>query len=466
MNMGIATERPNIIFYLIDDLGWADLQCYGSKFHETPNLDRLAERGMRFTDAYAACPVCSPTRASIMTGKYPARLGITDWIGASQKRKALVTPENVGFLPTDETTIGDAMKSEGYKTAYFGKWHLGGKDEHHPAKQGFDYHRGVNRAGQPGSYFFPFSRKKGENKSSAVPDFEAAMEGDYLTDLFADEAVKFVEKNRDESFFLFLSHYSIHTPIQAKSDHVEKYEKKLESMKQDAGPKFRDEKGYGRTRLHQDNPALAGMVESVDASVGRMLDKLDELGLSEDTIIVFTSDNGGLSTLQGERVGPGCSLPLRGGKGWMYEGGIRVPLIVCWPGVTEASTTCAVPVVSTDFYPTILDMAGVSARPQQHVDGVSLAGLLKGKQQLSREAIFWHYPHYHGSGNRPTAAVRKGDFKLVRWYENGEEELFRLSDDPGEQKNLASNMTVLRGQLSQELDEWLKSVDARMAVPN
>ncbi|MGI9241795.1 MAG: sulfatase-like hydrolase/transferase, partial [Verrucomicrobiales bacterium] len=220
-----AAERPNIVFFFIDDLGWADLGCYGSKFHETPNLDRLAEQGMRFTDAYAACPVCSPTRASVMTGKYPARLGITDWIGASQKREALVTPPNESFLPLDEVTIGEAMQDGGYKTAYFGKWHLGASDDHHPEKQGFGYHRGVNRAGAPGSYFFPFAR--GKRAASAVPDFADADEGSYLTDLLAGEAVNFVEEHQEEPFFLFLAHYSIHTPIQAKSEHVEKYRKKL-----------------------------------------------------------------------------------------------------------------------------------------------------------------------------------------------------------------------------------------------
>ena len=463
-----AVERPNVIFYLIDDLGWADLACYGSAFHETPNLDRLAKQGMRFTDAYAACPVCSSTRASIMTGKYPVRSGITDWIGAGQRRDVLVTPVNESFLPQEEVTIGEAMKAGGYRTAYFGKWHLGAKDEHHPEKQGFDYHRGVNRAGQPGSYFYPFSRGKDNNDASAVPDFDSAKEGDYLTDLLAGEAVKFVENNKDGPFFLFMAHYSIHTPIQAKTGHVEKYQSKLAAQAPEDGPDFRDEKGYGRTRMKQDNPALAGMVESVDASVGRMLDKLEELGLTEKTVIIFTSDNEGLSTLQGDRAGPGCTLPLRGGKGWVYEGGIRVPLIVRWPGVTNGGTTCGVPVTSTDFYPTILEMAGLPARPKQHLDGMSLAGLLRGDQQIGepgRDALFWHYPHYHGSGSRPSAAMRKGDFKLVRWYENGEEELFRLSDDLGAQRNLAGEMVDLRGQLSEHLDVWLKNVGARMPVP-
>ena len=455
-----------MVFFFIDDLGWADLACYGSEFHETPNLDRLAERGMRFTDAYAACPVCSPTRASVMTGKYPARLGITDWIGASQKRNALVTPPNGSFLPADEVTLGEAMKAGGYQTAYFGKWHLGAKDEHHPEKQGFDYHRGVNRAGAPGSYFYPFSRKNARKGGSAVPDFERAKQGDYLTDLIADEAVKFVEMNKDRPFFAFVAHYSIHTPIQAKPVHVTKYQDKLAARDRLDGPEFRDEKGYGRTRMRQDNPALAGMVESVDASVGRMLDKLDGLGLTDKTVILFTSDNGGLSTLQGNRVGPGCTLPLRGGKGWMYEGGIRVPLIVSWPGVTKAGSTCAVPVVSTDFYPTVLEMVGLPARPKQHLDGVSIAGLLKGGKQLAREAIFWHYPHYHGSGNRPTSGMRKGDFKLVRWYESGDEELFSLKDDLGEAKDLAAENVEKRRELAGELDAWLKGVGARMAVPN
>ncbi|MFT5104528.1 MAG: arylsulfatase A-like enzyme [Verrucomicrobiales bacterium] len=456
-----AADKPNVVFFLIDDLSWADLACYGSEFHETPNLDRLAKQGLRFTDAYASCPVCSPTRASVMTGKYPARLGITDWIGAGQKRLALVTPPNEAFLPPSEVTIGEAMQQAGYKTAYFGKWHLGKQDAHHPEKQGFGYHRGVNRAGQPGSYFHPFSRgKKGD---SSVPDFDAAGEGSYLTDLIADEAVKFVESNKDKPFFAMVAHYSIHTPIQAKKEDTEKYQKKLAARGRETAAEFRDEKGFGRTRLNQNNAALAAMVGSVDASVGRMLDKLDELGLSDKTMIIFTSDNGGLSTLQGKRVGPGCNLPLRAGKGWMYEGGIRVPLIIKLPGVTKPGSTCSVPVVSTDFYPTLLDVAGLEARPEQHLDGVSLAGLLKGETSLEREAIFWHYPHYHGSGNRPTAAVRKGDWKLVRYYETGEEELYHLKDDLGEAKDLAGEDSAKHRELKVSLDGWLKGVGAKMA---
>jgi len=461
----VAEERPNVIFYLIDDLGWADLACYGSKFHETPNLDRLAASGMRFSDAYAACPVCSPTRASVMTGKYPARLGITDWIGASQKKEALITPLNDAFLPDSEVTIGEALKAGGYKTAYFGKWHLGAKDEHHPKKQGFDYHRGVNRAGAPGSYFYPFTRGK-KKSGSTVPDFSEAGEGAYLTDVIADEAVEFVEKNKDVPFFAFVAHYSIHTPIQAKTEHVDKYKAKLAKAGKSLEPRSRDEKGYGKTRLDQNNPALAGMVESVDASVGRMLDKLDELGLTKNTVIVFTSDNGGLSTLQNNRVGPGCTLPLRGGKGWMYEGGIRVPLIVKWPGVTKPGTTCAEPVVSTDFYPTLLDMAGLPKKPKQHIDGVSIAPLLKGGDALKRDAIYWHYPHYHGSGNRPTGGLRKGNYKLVRWYEGGEDELFDLSKDLSESKNLAAKLPEVAKGLSADMDSWLKGVGAKMAQPN
>ena len=461
-----AEDRPNIVFYLIDDLGWSDLACYGSEFHETPNLDRLAKSGMLFSDAYAACPVCSPTRASVMTGKYPARLGITDWIGASQKKNALVTPANEAFLPDSEVTIGETLKKGGYKTAYFGKWHLGAKDENHPERQGFDYHRGVNRAGAPGSYFYPFTRGNNKNSAASVPDFSSAGKGAYLTDVIADESVRFVETHKDVPFFAFVAHYSIHTPIQAKAEHVDKYKAKLEKAGKSADPKFRDEMGYGRTRLHQDNPALAGMVESVDASVGKMLDKLDELGLTDKTVIVFTSDNGGLSTLQGKRVGPGCTLPLRGGKGWMYEGGIRVPLIVRWPGVTKAGTNSSEPVVSTDFYPTLLEMAGLPANPNQHLDGVSIAPLLKGGDSLGRETIFWHYPHYHGSGNRPTAGLRKGTYKLVRWYESGGDELFDLSKDLGEQEDLAGKLPELLKALSGEMDDWLKDVGARMAVPN
>ena len=461
-----GTRKPNIVFFFIDDLGWSDLGCYGSKYHLTPNIDSLAGRGMRFTDGYAACPVCSPTRAALMTGKFPARLGITDWIGAGRRRNILSTPPNVAALPQAELTFAEVLSKAGYTTAYFGKWHLGARDGDHPNTQGFDYHRGVNRAGAPGSYFYPFTRKKKPGAKPAahdVPDFSEAPRDSYLTDLLADEAVQFIEKSKDNPFLLLLSHYSVHTPIQARGQDVAQYTDRLKQLGLPADVSLRPEK-YGNTRTTQNNPAFAAMVASVDRSVGKVLGKVRELGLEGDTLVVFTSDNGGLSTLSAKRKAPTSCLPLRAGKGWLYEGGVRVPTIVSWPGVTKPGSISSVPVVTTDFYPTLLAAAGLPLRPAQHLDGVDLTPLLKGGE-LGARSLYWHYPHYHGSANRPSASVRKGDYKLVRWYEDGTEELFNLADDLAETTDLADRQKPKRRELSADLDRWLKSVKAKMAVP-
>jgi arylsulfatase A-like enzyme len=459
-------SKPNIVFFFIDDLGWADLGCYGSRYHQTPNIDALARSGMRFTDGYAACPVCSPTRAALMTGKFPARLGITDWIGATQKRNALLTPVNVSALPQAELTFAEVLREAGYATAYFGKWHLGAKDGDHPSTQGFDYHRGVNRAGAPGSYHYPFRRNRNTGNKPAshdVPDFTDARQGSYLTDLLAGEAVKFVEKSKDKPFLLLLAHYSVHTPIQARQQDIAQYSARRDKLGLPVKVGMRPEK-YGQTRITQNNPAFAGMVASVDRSVGRVLGKVRELGLEGDTLVIFTSDNGGLSTLPGKRSAPTSCLPLRAGKGWLYEGGVRVPTIISWPGVTKPGSVSSVPVVTTDFYPTLLSAAGLPLRPAQHLDGVDLTPLMKGGD-LERKALYWHYPHYHGSANRPSASVRKGDYKLLRWYEDGSEELFNLADDLAESKDLALQQKGKRRELADDLDRWLKATGAKMAVP-
>jgi arylsulfatase A-like enzyme len=461
-----GARKPNIVFFFIDDLGWSDLGCYGSKYHLTPNIDSLAGRGMRFTDGYAACPVCSPTRAALMTGKFPARLGITDWIGAGRRRNILSTPPNVAALPQAELTFAEVLSKAGYTTAYFGKWHLGARDGDHPNTQGFDYHRGVNRAGAPGSYFYPFTRKKkpgGKPAAHDVPDFSEAPRDSYLTDLLADEAVQFIEKSKDNPFLLLLSHYSVHTPIQARGQDVAQYTDRLKQLGLPADVSLRPEK-YGNTRTTQNNPAFAAMVASVDRSVGKVLGKVRELGLEGDTLVVFTSDNGGLSTLSAKRKAPTSCLPLRAGKGWLYEGGVRVPTIVSWPGVTKPGSISSVPVVTTDFYPTLLAAAGLPLRPAQHLDGVDLTPLLQGGE-LGARSLYWHYPHYHGSANRPSASVRKGDYKLVRWYEDGTEELFNLADDLAETTDLADRQKPKRRELSADLDRWLKSVKAKMPVP-
>jgi len=448
--------RPNFVFFLIDDLGRQDLGCYGSTFYETPNIDRLAAQGMRFTNAYAACPVCSPTRASIMTGKYPARVGITDWIGAAQKPTAYRE-----YLPLEDVTIAEALKEAGYATGYVGKWHLATRGtadrrQYYPDRQGFDINIAGDNSGSPPTYFYPYV--KGKRSLETMPP--GGREGEYLTDRLTDEALKFLDASKERPFLLYLSHYGVHTPLESKSDLAGQYEAKAKGLPAPEGPRIQPVYGPYRTRLVQDHAVYAGMVQSVDESVGRVMAKLEQLGLERDTIVIFMSDNGGLSTVA--REGPTCNLPLRAGKGWLYEGGIREPMLIKWPGVVPAGSLCDDVVTSTDFYPTMLEMAGLPLRPGQHVDGVSLAGLLRGTGTLKRQAIYWHYPHYHGSGNRPSGAVRAGDFKLIEWYEDNRVELYNLKDDLGERHDLAATRPDKAEELGRMLHAWRNEVGAKM----
>ena len=441
-----APRKLNFVFFLIDDMGWTDAGCFGSSLYETPSIDRLAAQGMRFTDAYAACPVCSPTRASIMAGKYPARLKITNF--------------GTKPLPLAETTLAEALKEAGYTTFFAGKWHIGGTAKHWPDKQGFDINVAGNATGAPrGGYFSPYRN----------PQLADGPKGEYLTDRLTDESLEFLDANRDKPFLLYLSHYAVHTPLQAKQALVAKYEAKIARRPPHQGPLSRPEGDRAVTGLAQRNPTFAAMVHSVDDSVGRVLTKLDELGIAGHTAVVFMSDNGGLSTLLKNRGlsknPPTCNLPLRAGKGWLYEGGIREPMIIKWPGVARPGATCSVAVTSTDFYPTILEMAGLPLRPQQHVDGVSLVPLLKGAAALDRAAIFWHYPHHHGSGSVPSAAVRAGRWKLIEFYETKRIELYNLEDDLGETKNLAKTMPDKAAELHRLLADWRKEVGAAIPAP-
>ncbi|MBN2312966.1 MAG: sulfatase [Sedimentisphaerales bacterium] len=452
----VGSERKkklNFVFFLIDDLGWADLGCYGSTFYETPNIDRLAKEGMRFTDAYAACPVCSPTRASIVAGKYPARLGITQWIGGPNEP----TPYR-HYLPLEEVTIAEALKDAGYATGFVGKWHLATADadraKYYPDRQGFDINIGGDNSGAPPTYFWPYEKRN--RRLETMPP--GGAEGEYLTDRLTDESLKFLEGNKDRPFLLYLSHYAVHTPTESKQTLTEKYKAKLQKLPEHEGPRFKPVYGRYQTRLVQDNPVYAGMVQSVDESVGRVMKKLEELGVADDTAVIFMSDNGGLSTVP--REAPTCVLPLRAGKGWLYEGGIREPMIIKWPGVVKPGSTCSEPVTSTDFYPTMLQMAGRPLKPEQHVDGINLVPLLKGTGKLNRKAIYWHYPHYHGSGNKPSGAVRAGDYKLIEWYENNSIELYNLKDDIGEKNDLAGRMPEKATELRRMLHGWLKQMNA------
>ncbi len=427
--------RPNVVLILVDDLGWTDFGCYGSDLYETPHIDRLARDGMRFTAAYSACTVCSPTRASLLTGKYPARLHITDWIpGQMPANPKMLVPDWTKYLPREEVTLADAFRAAGYATASIGKWHLGGP-ESYPETHGFDLNvAGTHLPQPPSGYFAPWK----------IPTLPEGSPGDYLTDRLGQEAVGYISRSKGRPFFLYLPHYGVHTPIQGREDLIVKYRAKR------------------RAGLVHRNAIYAAMIESVDATVGQIRAALDEHGLTDRTLIVVTSDNGG-------RVPTTSNLPLRAGKGSCYEGGTRVPLIVSWPEVTKSGSTCDVPVISADLYPTLLEAAGVEDRPGHQTDGVSLVPLLRQTGDLERDALFWHYPHhqhYQQGGAMPYGAVRVGDLKLIESLDDGHVELYNLRDDPGEQRDLAARLPDKVRDLLGRLHSWRKAVGAQMPTPN
>jgi arylsulfatase A-like enzyme len=452
-----AAAKPNIVFFLADDLGQRDLACYGSTFYETPNLDQLAKDGAKFTHAYAACPVCSPTRASLLTGQWPQRTGITDYIGAPDKPEQwkrntkLLPAPYTDRLALDSPTLAKSLKEAGYATFFAGKWHLG-PEGHWPENQGFDINMGGIDKGSPHGgkqYFSPY----------ANPRLTDGPDDEHLTDRLAVETAKFIEANKTRPFFAYYSFYDVHTPLMARADLRKKYEAKrarLALTEQWGREEPRD------LRLTQDHAVYAAMVEAMDLAVGKVLAKLDELGLRDNTIVIFTSDNGGLSTSEGW---PTSNLPLRGGKGWLYEGGIREPLLVRWPGTIKAGTVLGAPVSSPDFFPTLLEAAGAKPSPGQTLDGTSLVPLLTGGT-LPERALFWHYPHYGNQGGGPGAAVRRGDWKLIEWQEDSRAELFNLASDPGEQTNLATKEPARLAQLRSELAEWQEQVGAKFPTPN
>ena len=456
-----ADRPPNVVFILIDDLGQRDLACYGSTFYETPNLDALAKDGARFTQAYSACAVCSPTRASIQSGKYPARLHTTDYFGGPNREQALampkfkhrplLPPDYLERLPLEEVTIAEALRDDGYATFFTGKWHLGRKG-YWPEDQGYETNIGGNRAGHSKTYFSPYNNPQ-------LPDGEP---GEQIDERLAHEAARFINDHRDEPFFVFFSQFDVHTPLQTKPELKEKYNAKAEGVKAD-GPEFIRE-SQTDIRQVQNHPTYAGMVETMDSAVGIVLAALEEAGVADETIVIFTSDNGGLASAN--EGAPTSNLPLRAGKGWMYEGGVRVPLIIRWPGKTTPGSVIDRYVTSTDYYPTILEMAGLPPKPEQHMDGQSFAPLLEGKQQAERGPIYWHYPHYGNQGGVPYAAVRDGDWKLIEFYEDGRHELYNLADDPEEQHDLSKKDPERVAMLAQQLRLWVKSVDAQMPSPN
>jgi arylsulfatase A len=439
------SPSPNVILIVLDDFGWADLQCYGSTFYRTPNLDRLATQGMRFTDAYAACPVCSPTRASILTGQYPARLQLTDWLPgrADQPSQKLLRPQIRQQLPLDLTTLAESLKKAGYSTAHIGKWHLGGKG-FEPERQGFDLNIAGDHTGTPLSYFYPYRRS-----NATMPGLESGAEGEYLTDRLSSEAERFIEQHQKRPFFLYLAHYAVHIPLKAKQELVSKHQQRPTQP--------------GQT---QTNAIYAAMIESVDEGVGRILKKLDALKIGEQTIIFFTSDNGGLSVKEGPATPATSNAPLRAGKGHLYEGGIRVPLIAHWPGAIQPGSRCQVPVSSIDLFPTIAEIVGLTRHSQLIFDGVSLLPLLKQSGPFQRDAIYWHYPHYSNQGGKPGSAIRSGDWKLIEFLEDNRTELYNLAQDVGEKSDLAGQLPDQAAALRRKLIDWRRSVNAQMMRPN
>ena len=482
-------KRLNIVFFLVDDLGQRDLGCYGSQFYETPSIDKLATDGMLFENAYSTCHVCSPSRASIHTGKYPARTNLTEWLRGRPERdyEVLHSAEKLMAIPEEEQTLAETLQAVGYQTAFFGKAHLGREPEH----WGFD----ESVFGWYRSYHFPFNVRNGNG-----PD---GKEGDYLTDRFTDLAIDFIERNKGEPFYLHMAHFAVHDPIHGRKDLVRKYEKKLAGMRRQEGPDYILETNPDGPEIssdelknladndtmhthqanrvwwvkqRQDNVEFAGMVEAMDESLGRIRSKLKELGLEHNTVIIFTSDNGGMAASNQYRGihhpretlnarFSTSNLPFRGAKGWNYEGGIRVPLIVCWPGQVEPHTRTDAIVTGTDYYPTLLEMLNLPAMPDQHVDGKSFVSALKG-EKYERGPIYWHFPHYSNHGYQsPGGAIRVGRYKLLEYFENGTVQLFDLEKDIGETHDLSEDQPERTQQLLTMLHNWRKEVDAKMPKP-
>jgi len=453
--------KPNILFFLIDDLGWRDLGCYGSSFYETPNLDRLAAQGLRFTDAYASCPVCSPTRASLMSGKSPARVGITQFIGGHGVGRLCDVPY-FHALPQSEIALPKVLKQADYQTWHVGKWHLG-EGGCSPERHGFDVNVAGCGWGMPKHGFFaPWG----------MPNLAEGAEGEYLTDRLTDEAIRLIaERDPERPFYLNMCHYAVHTPIQAPEHLVEKYREKARRLGLDEQETFRiggphpvDHKKHLpiKHRLIQSDPTYAAMIENLDTNIGRLLDALERAGCADDTLVVFTSDNGGLATSEGS---PTCNLPLATGKGWMYEGGNRVCQIARWPGVIAAGSTSDAPTDTCDWYPTLLELAGLPPNPVQHADGTSLAGLLRGGG-FERSPLYWHYPHYSNQGDAPACAIRDGDWKLIEHYEDGALELFNLREDLEEEHERSADEPDRVRTLHARLEAWREEVRALIPQRN
>ena len=453
-----SATRPNVLFILVDDLGIKDvgIETPGENFYETPNVDALARKGMRFDQGYSASPVCSPARASIMLGMDAARHGITDWIGArvgaaqaEKKMGSIMPPEYVRALPSDMTTIAEAFREGGYETFFAGKWHLGPKGSW-PEDHGFDTNIGGWDSGSPkGGYFAPWNN----------PNLPSGQDGESLTFRLARKTAEFIRSDKDKPFFAMLSFYTVHSPLETSQERWAKYRGKAVALGWDS-ERFQIDRTLP-VRLVRDNPVYAGMVETMDDAVGIVLQALEGAGIADNTIVCFTSDHGGV--VSGDAYSSSM-LPLRGGKGRQWEGGLRVPLYIYAPGVTNAGSRTSVPMNGTDFYPTLLDLAGLDLRPNDHKDGISLLPALKGKS-MKKRTLYWHYPHYSNQGGEPSSIIRHGDWKLIHYWEDNRNELYHLSKDPGEIRDLATKRPKLTAKLGRWLDSYLQSTNASRPLP-
>ncbi|WP_199271600.1 sulfatase [Paraglaciecola sp. L3A3] len=457
------TKKPNVVFILVDDLGYSDIGAYNAdSFYDTPNVDALANQGVQFTQGYAANPVCSPSRYGLLTGRHPSRVDATDWFhvyGWPHRSERFNPAPLTQELPLSEQTLAESFKQAGYATSFLGKWHLGEESKYWPENQGFDINVGGVANGQPpNGYFSPY-------KNDRLPDGE---DGEYLTERLTSEAIQIIEQNakEDSPFFLYLSFYTVHTPLQAPADVVSEYQAKSDNT--DTSNSFAGEEQIWPTdeprkvRVKQNHPTYAAMISKMDSQVGRILQKLKDENLEDNTIVVFTSDNGGLSTAEGS---PTSNMPLRGGKGWLYEGGIRVPFIVKIPGAKANGTKVNEPVVGTDFYPTLLQAAGIPLNPQQHQDGVALTPLLQSYGEIAERPIYFHYPHYSNQGGFPGSAVVLGDWKLLERFEDGKVQLFNLRDDIGETNDLSQQKPAKTSELRKLLHNWYQEVNAKFIQP-
>lgn len=454
-------DKPNIVFFVVDDLGKHDLSCTGSNYYETPNIDLIHDKGMVFTNGYATCQVCSPSRASLMTGKFPARHGITDYIGAKSgedwrelgRHTKLLPADYLHNLPHEDITLPEALKEYGYSTFFAGKWHLGGKGSY-PEDHGFDVNKGGYEAGGPysGGYFSPFNNPKMKD----YPD----EKGMSLSMKLANEIVSFIKENKSHPFFAYLCFYAVHAPIQTTHDKWMKFRDKVE-MQEVAESGFRMERRLP-IRIHQDNPVYAGLISLMDDAVGHVLQTLEDLDLSEKTIVIFTSDNGGVAS--GDNFST-SNTPLRGGKGYQWEGGLRVPYFIYVPWMDQNGVGCDIPVTGADFYPTILDLVHAELKPGQHRDGVSLLPVLEGTT-IPERPLYWHYPHYGNQGGDPSSISRQGDWKLIHYHENNKVELYDLKNDPGERINLEKQHPKLAEKLDKKLMDWLHSLNVKFPDPD